>query len=172
MAGTWGEAWEIGGGCEGSSAPLPWQRSHPQGWGRPSLPCGGDVSRSIRVCWWQVVAQGGGGVERLKEGILFGLQPLWGPLWRISSQEAAKGRSDKCQPRACCCCSVAQLCPTLCDPMDYNTPGLSVPHHLPKFAQVHVLCISDAIQPSYPLMPPSPSALNLSHSNESAVLIK
>ena len=43
-------------------------------------------------------------------------------------------------------------------------PGLSVPHHLPKFAQVHVHCISDAIQPlmpSHPLRPSSPSALNL-----------
>ena len=34
--------------------------------------------------------------------------------------------------------SVAQLCPTLCDPMDCSTPGLPVPHYLPKFAQVHV----------------------------------
>ena len=32
------------------------------------------------------------------------------------------------------CCSVAQQCPTLHDPMDCSTPGLSVPHHLPKFA--------------------------------------
>ena len=61
----------------------------------------------------------------------------------------------------CCCCSVAQSCPTLCNPMDCSTPGLSVPH-LPKFAQVHVHCISDAIQPSYPLTPSSDSALNLS----------
>ena len=49
-----------------------------------------------------------------------------------------------------CCCSVSQLCPTLCDPMDCSTPCLSVPHHLRKFAQVHVHCISDAIQPSHP----------------------
>ena len=48
-----------------------------------------------------------------------------------------------------------QSCLTLCDPMDYNTPGLPVPHHLLKFAQVHVHCISDAIQQSYPLMPSS-----------------
>ena len=41
--------------------------------------------------------------------------------------------------------------------------GLPVPHHLPKFAQLHVHCISDAIQPSHPLTPFSPSALNLSH---------
>ena len=59
------------------------------------------------------------------------------------------------------CCSATQSCLTLCDPMDCSTPGLSVPHHLLKFAQVHVHCISDAIQPSHPLMPSSPSALNL-----------
>ena len=61
------------------------------------------------------------------------------------------------------CWSVAQSCPTLCDPMDCSTLGLPVPHHLPKFAQVHVHCISDAIQPSHPLMSSSPSALNFSH---------
>ena len=61
-----------------------------------------------------------------------------------------------------CCCSATKLCPTLCDPMDYSTPGLSVPQHLPKFAQVHVHHICDAIQPSHLLMPSSPSALNLS----------
>ena len=55
--------------------------------------------------------------------------------------------------------------------MDYRT-SLSVPHHLPKVAQVHVYCIGDAIQPSYPLTPSSPSALNLSHSNELAVYVK
>ena len=49
------------------------------------------------------------------------------------------------------CCSVAQACLTLCSPMDCSTPGLPVPHHLPKFAQFHVNCIGDAIQPSYPL---------------------
>ena len=38
----------------------------------------------------------------------------------------------------CCCCSVAQLCLTLCDPMDYSTPGFPVLHYLPDFAQTHV----------------------------------
>ena len=45
---------------------------------------------------------------------------------------------------------------------DFGTQGLPVPHYLPEFVQVHVHCIGDAIQPSHPLMPPSPSALNLS----------
>ena len=50
----------------------------------------------------------------------------------------------------------------LCDPMDCSRSGLSDPHHLPKFAQVHIHCISDAIQPLHPLMPSSPSTFNLS----------
>ena len=49
----------------------------------------------------------------------------------------------------------------LCDPMDYSMPGLPVPHHLPELAQVQVHCFGDAVQPSHPLMPSSPSALNL-----------
>ena len=46
--------------------------------------------------------------------------------------------------------------------MNCSTPGLHVPPHLLEFAQVHVHCISDAVQPSHPLMPSSPSALSLS----------
>ena len=58
--------------------------------------------------------------------------------------------------------SVAQPCPTLCDPMDCSTPGLPVHHQLPEFIQTHVHWVVDAIQPSHPLSSPSPSALNLS----------
>ena len=58
--------------------------------------------------------------------------------------------------------SVAQLCPTLCDPMNRSMPGLPVHHQLPEFAQTHVHRVSDAIQPSHPLLSPSPPALNLS----------
>ena len=61
-----------------------------------------------------------------------------------------------------CCCWVAPSCLALCDPMDCITLGLPVSHHLPKFAQVHVHCTSDAIQPSHPLTHSSPSALYLS----------
>ena len=46
--------------------------------------------------------------------------------------------------------------------MDCRAPGLPVPHHLLKFAQVHVHCIGDAVQPSHPLTPSSPSALSFS----------
>ena len=55
--------------------------------------------------------------------------------------------------------SVAQSCPTLCDPMNCSTPGLPVRHQLPQFTQTHVHWVSDAIQPSHPLSSISPPAL-------------
>ena len=58
--------------------------------------------------------------------------------------------------------SVAQSCPTLCDPMDCSTPGFPVYHQLLELAQTHVHGVGDAIQPSQPLSSPSPSAFNLS----------
>ena len=56
--------------------------------------------------------------------------------------------------------SVTQSCPTLCDPMNHSTPGLPVHHQLPEFTQTHVHRIGDAIQPSHPLLSPSPPAPN------------
>ena len=56
--------------------------------------------------------------------------------------------------------SGAQSCLTLCDPMSRSTPGLPVHHQLPEFTQTHVHRVSDAIQPSHPLSPLSPPALN------------
>ena len=58
--------------------------------------------------------------------------------------------------------SVAQSCPTLCDPMNCSMPGLPVHHHLLEFTQTHVHRVSDAIQPSHPLSSPSPPAPNSS----------
>ena len=60
------------------------------------------------------------------------------------------------------CCSVTHSCPTVCDPMDYSTPGLPVRHQLSEFAQTHVHWVGDATQPSHPLSCPSPPTLNLS----------
>ena len=54
--------------------------------------------------------------------------------------------------------SVAQSCPTLCDPMNRSTPGLPVHHQLPEFTQIHVHRVSNAIQPSRPRSSPSPPA--------------
>ena len=56
--------------------------------------------------------------------------------------------------------SVAQSCPTLCDPMNRSTPGLSVHHQHPEFTQTHGHWVSDAIQPSHPLSSPSLPAPN------------
>ena len=58
--------------------------------------------------------------------------------------------------------SVAQSCPTLCDPMNRSILGLPVHHQFPESTQTHVHRVSDAIQPSHPLPSPSPPALNLS----------
>ena len=53
--------------------------------------------------------------------------------------------------------SVAQSCPTPCDPKNHSLPGLPVHHQLPEFTQTHV---RDAIQPSHPPLSPSPPAPN------------
>ena len=58
--------------------------------------------------------------------------------------------------------SVTQSCPTLCDPMNRSTPGLPVHHQLPEFTQTHAHRVGDAIQPSHPLLAPSPHAFSLS----------
>ena len=58
--------------------------------------------------------------------------------------------------------SVAQSCPTLCDPMNLSTPGLPVHHQLPESTQTHLHRVSDAIKPSRP--PSSPSLQALNHS--------
>ena len=55
------------------------------------------------------------------------------------------------------CCSVTQLYPTHCDPIDCNTPGFPIHHHLPELAQTHFHWVDDAIQPSHSLSPPSPA---------------
>ena len=72
--------------------------------------------------------------------------------------------------------SVAQSCPTLCDPMNRSTPSLPVHHQLPEFTQTHVHQVGDAIQPSHPLSSPSPPAPKPSSirvfSNESTLHMK
>ena len=58
---------------------------------------------------------------------------------------------------------ITQSCLTLCDPMNFSIPGLSVHHQLPELAQTHVHRVGDAIQPSHhPLSPPSAPPFNLS----------
>ena len=56
--------------------------------------------------------------------------------------------------------SVTQSCLTLCNPMDCSTPGFPVHYQLPELAQTHVHQVGDVIQPSHPLLSPSPPAFN------------
>ena len=79
---------------------------------------------------------------------------------------------------SCCCfCSVTKLCQTLRDPMNCSMPDFPVFHCLPEFAQTHVHWLSDTIQPSHSLSPPSSLALSIFpstrvFSNESALHIR
>ena len=61
-----------------------------------------------------------------------------------------------------CCCSVTQLRLILCNPMDCSKPGFPVHHQLLELALAHVHRVNDAIQPSHPLLSPSPPAFNFS----------
>ena len=74
-------------------------------------------------------------------------------LWLTENKYTKSFRSDQIR-------SVAQSCPTLCDPMNRSTPGLPVHHHLPEFTQTHTHQVGDAIQPSHPLSSPFPPAPN------------
>ena len=86
-------------------------------------------------------------------------------LIRWNTSEKTDEINNSCLTRsaggALCCCSVTQLCPTLCDPVDYSTPGFPVLQYLPELAQTHVHWDSDAIQPTHPLPSPSPPGFNL-----------
>ena len=86
-------------------------------------------------------------------------------LWRVESEVSfpLPGMLDNILGMMYYCCSVAQWCPTLCDPIDCSTPDFPVLHHLQDLAQTHVHPVSDAVQPSHPLSSPSPPAFNLFH---------
>ena len=77
----------------------------------------------------------------------------WTSFLGVSSRKICRSSSDQIR-------SVAQSCPTLCDPMNRSTPGLPIRHQLPEFTETHVHRVSDAIQPSHPLSAPSPPAPN------------
>ena len=72
-------------------------------------------------------------------------------MGKIFEQTVRKGRYTNDQSVQFS--SIAQSCPTLCDPMNQSTPGLPVHHQLLEFTQTHVHRVSDAIQPSHPCRP-------------------
>ena len=87
-----------------------------------------------------------------------------GGLPSLESHRVRHNSSSSIVSLSCVSCisSVAQSCPTLCNPMDCSTPGFPVHHQLPEPTQTHVHCVSNAIQPSHPLSSPSLPAFNLS----------
>ena len=93
--------------------------------------------RILLHCWWECKL----------------VTPLWRTVWRFLKKLKQELPSVQFS-------SVAQSCPTLCDPMNRSTPGLPVHHQLPEITQTHVHRVSDAIQPSHPLSSPSPPAPN------------
>ena len=107
---------------------------------------GGQLVHSSVISWWwwnRVVW------ERLTLSVLR-LQEAWGYIYA------------HCHPLLIVqFSSVAQSCPTLCNPVDCSMPGLPVHHQFLEFTQTHVHWVSDVIQPSHPLLSPSPPAFNL-----------
>ena len=79
-------------------------------------------------------------------------------VWRLAEEPFVTSHHHRASVQFS---SVAQLYPTLWDPMDYSMPGLPAHHQLPVFTQTHVHWVGDAFQPSHPLSSPSPLAFNL-----------
>ena len=106
--------------------------------------------------------------------ILIHLQPIFQSQVEVQekNQNSGSGIFWSCYQFG----SLAQSCPTLCDPMNLSTPGLPVHYQLPEFTQTHVHRVGGAIQPSHPLLSPSPPAPNPSQhrvfSNESTLRIR
>ena len=85
------------------------------------------------------------------------LESEWLASWISNSKDLKKLKSKTIISQFS---SVQQSCPTLCDPMNRNMPGLPVYHHLPEFTQTHIHRVVNVIQPSHPLSSPSPPAPN------------
>ena len=124
----------------------------------------------VQLCgslWLQPASLPGHGIPQARI-----LEPVAIPFSRGSSQPGARihvscvsrwilplwaTREAQLTTYSCCCHLVAQSCLTLCDPVDWDTPGFPIFHHLLVLAQTHVHWISDAIQPCH-LLSPTPSS--------------
>ena len=92
--------------------------------------------------------------------MLYFCQQLW-LLFKVlgfSKSDSLENKGNHLTDCCCCCSVMSNSLPS----MDCNTPGSPVLHYLPEFAQTHVHWVGDAIQPSHPLLSPSPPALYLS----------
>ena len=99
---------------------------------------------NVTMILWKTISNANDRLSPSSSSSSTDLNSLWGQRWRHHIQIS----------------SVIQSCPTLWDPMNCSTPGLSVHHQLPEFTQTHVHWVSDAIQSSHPLSSPSPPAPN------------
>ena len=126
-------------------------------WGRENNPCkdpevgasqvwSKNSMRPVSEAEWAGKSNWRGGGKGSQDRPCQPPRPLQGPHLLYTSSDQIR--------------SVAQSCPTLCDPMNRSTPGLPVHHQLPEFTQTYVHRVSDAIQPSHPLSSPSPLAPN------------
>ena len=135
------------------------QRHHVAHWS-PGSHWGGSVGSGR---WVGPGEGGGGGPEVTPLGLRAGpwsVTPttLSANGWDWAQQPGSGSQLQ--QPSSIQVSSVAQLCSTLCDPMNHSTPGLPVQHQHPEFTQTHIHWISDSIKPSHPLSSPSPPAPN------------
>ena len=83
-------------------------------------------------------------------------------LWSLRRVDLSKLKNKDSRTSFRGGCSVTQLCPALCDPMNCSIPGFPVLHHLPELAQIHVHWVNDAIQPSHPLSSPASGSFPVS----------
>ena len=120
------------------------------------------------LCPWNSLGKNiGVGCHSLLQGIFpepgsnLGLLHYRQILYHLSHKGSPNNISKSFKSSSVQFSSLAQSCPTLCDPMNLSTPGLPVHHQLQELTQTHVHQVSDAIQPSHPLSSPSP-APNLS----------
>ena len=120
-----------------------WCRSHGRS-GAPPLGGGSGVTEA------------GTSVQMRGQAVQAELRRLWWRSVTDVSKNQPSGQRD-CSNLRVQFCSVAQLCPNLCDPMNHSMPGFPVHYQLPELTQTHVHWVSDAIQPSHPLSSPSPA---------------
>ena len=103
---------------------------------------------------------------KLSNYIPVDLSHLWGQRWNniktafITIPDTQEVLSKYYRFSSVQFSSITQWCPTLCNPMNRSTPGLSVHHQLPQFTQTHIHRVSDVIQSSHLLLSPSPPAPN------------
>ena len=108
---------------------------------------------NVHAAWYQGALKGR--MKIVTVGADLGIEPgmtSWGSQYGVGRGSLSSVQFS----------SVTQLCLTLCNPTDCSMPGYPVHHQLLKLAQTHVHWVSDAIQPSHPLLSSSPPAFNLS----------